>query len=112
MIEAGQEEKRLAEERNDYHQGVPAITVIVGGGWSKCSHKHSYNAKSGVGVTISHATGKILYVGVRNKYCSACSQGIPQAMVNNPLMANLDMAQDSTNAIKIGIASLQKWNQT
>ena len=78
MIEAGQEEKRLAEERNDYHQGVPAITVIVDGGWSKRSHKHSYNAKSGVGVIIGHATGKILYVGVRNKFCSACSQGIPQ----------------------------------
>ena len=75
MIEAGQEEKRLA---NDYHQGVPAITVIVDGGWSKRSHKHSYNAKSGVGIIIGHATGKVLYVGVRNMYCSACSQGIPQ----------------------------------
>ena len=45
MLEAGKEEKRLAEERGDYHQGVPAITVIVDGGWSKRSHKHSYNAK-------------------------------------------------------------------
>ena len=41
MIEVGQEEKRLAEERNDCHQGEPAITVIVDGGWSKRSHKHS-----------------------------------------------------------------------
>lgn len=78
MLEAGKEEKRLAQERNDYHQGVPAVTVIVDGGWSKRSHKHSYNAKSGVGIIIGQATGKILYLGVRNKYCSACSQGIPQ----------------------------------
>ena len=26
------EEKRLVEERGDYHDGVPAITVIVDGG--------------------------------------------------------------------------------
>ena len=69
--------KRLAEERGDYHQGVPAITVIVDGGWSKRSHKHSYNAKSGVGIIIGQITGKILHIGVRNKYCSACTQGIP-----------------------------------
>ena len=35
MLDTGREEKRLAEERNDYHQGVPAVTVIVDGGWSK-----------------------------------------------------------------------------
>ncbi len=32
MAMAGKEEKRLDEERGDYHQGVPAITVIVDGG--------------------------------------------------------------------------------
>ena len=35
------EEKRLAERRKDFHQGVPAITVIVDG--AKQSHEHSYN---------------------------------------------------------------------
>ena len=77
MAEAGKEEKRLAEEREDYHEGVPAITVIVDGGWSKRSHRHSYNAKSGVGIIIGQATGKLLYIGVRNKYCTACMQGVP-----------------------------------
>lgn len=76
-LEAGKEEKRLAEERNDYHQGVPAITVIVDGGWSKRSHKHSYNAKSGVAIIMGLKTGKILFLGVRNKYCTACTQGVP-----------------------------------
>ena len=45
MAEAGQEEKRQAIERKDYHQGVPAITVVGDGGGSKQSHKHSYNAR-------------------------------------------------------------------
>jgi len=53
---------------------VPGITVIVDAGWSK----RTYNAKSGVGVIIGKETGKLLFVGVRNKYCTACSQRVPQ----------------------------------
>ena len=78
MAKAGQEEKRLAEERGSYHEGVPAITVIVDGGWSKHSHKHTYNAKSGVAIIIGKATGKLLHIRVRNKHCHACARGIPQ----------------------------------
>ena len=78
MAEAGKEEKRLAEENNEYHEGVPAITVIVDGGWSKRAHKHSYNAKSGVVIIIGAKTRKLLYIGVRNKYCSACARNIPR----------------------------------
>ncbi len=66
MIAAGREEKRLAEERGDYHEGVPAITVVVDAGWCKRSHRHSYNAKSGVGIIVGQVTGKLLYLGVRN----------------------------------------------
>ena len=61
--EAAKEEKCLAEERGDYHQGVPAITVIVDGGWSKRSHSHPYNAKSGVWISNGQATGKLLHIG-------------------------------------------------
>ena len=78
MLEAGKEEKRLAEERGDYHEGVPAITVIVDGGWSKRSHRHSYNAKSGVALVIGQETKKLLHIGIRNKYCTAWTQGIAQ----------------------------------
>ena len=56
MAEAGREEKRPAEEKGDFHEGVPAITVVVDGGWSKRSHKHSYNAKSGVGIMLGKET--------------------------------------------------------
>ena len=45
MIEASCEERKLAIERKDFHKGVPATTVIVDAGWSKRSHRHSYNAK-------------------------------------------------------------------
>ena len=60
------------------HEGVPAITVIIDGGWSKRSHSHSYNAKSGVAIILGRRTGKLLHIGIRNKYCTACTQGVPK----------------------------------
>ena len=63
----------FCREKGGYHEGVPAVMVIVDGGWSKRSHHHSCNAKSGAGVIIGQATGKLLYMGVRNKYCTACT---------------------------------------
>lgn len=73
MLEAAQEEKRIAIEQGKLHEGVLAITVVLDGGWCKRMHKHSYNAKSGIAIIIGLATGKILYFGVRNKYCSVCA---------------------------------------
>ena len=64
MVVAGKEEKQLAEKRGNLHEEIPAITVVVDGGWSKHSHHHSYNAKSGVGIIVGQANGKILYIGV------------------------------------------------
>lgn len=62
MLKAGREENNLAEERNDYHQGVPAITIILDGGWSKRSH--SYIAELGIRIIIGKAIGKQLFIGV------------------------------------------------
>ena len=70
LLKAGEEERALATEISE---GVPAIPVVVDAGWSKRSHKHSYNANSGVGVIFGATTKKLLYLGVRNKYCSICS---------------------------------------
>ena len=73
MAKAGCGEKEQAISNNHYHQGVPSITVVVDGGWSKRTHKHSYNAKSGVAVIFGLYTKKLLFLGVRNKYCSVCA---------------------------------------
>ena len=73
MRATAEKEKRLAIEKSSYHQGIPAITVIVDAGWCKREHKHSYNAKSGVGIIVGMQTKQLLHVGVRNKYCSICA---------------------------------------
>lgn len=74
LLEAGQEEKQLAIERNDYHEGVPAITVVGDGGWSKRTHKHTYDASGGVAILVGAVTGKLLHVGVRNRTCVICTR--------------------------------------
>ncbi len=70
MVKARKEDKKLALQRKDVVNGYPAITVIIEGEWSKRSHKHSYNAKSGVAIILGYETKKMLYMGVRNKFCS------------------------------------------
>ena len=73
ILQAGKEEKLIAEQNGKYNEGIPSIFVVVDAGWSKRTHKHSYNANSGVGVIFGATTKEILYIGVRNKYCAACS---------------------------------------
>lgn len=108
MLEAGREEKRLAERAGSYHEGVPAITVIVDGGWSKRSHKHSYNANSGVGIIVGKATGKLLHVGVRNKFCSACAQNIPKDQHRCFKNWDASSSEMETDAIVEGFLAAEK----
>lgn len=49
MIEAGKEEAEIAIKENNINEnGIPLITVIADGAWSKRSYKSGYNALSGV----------------------------------------------------------------
>ncbi len=73
MADAAKTEKDHAIECNSFHQGIPVVKVVIDGGWSKRTHKHSYNAKSGVAVIFGHYSKKLLFLGVRNKYCSICA---------------------------------------
>ncbi len=84
MLEAGMEERRLAEQRNEYHEGIPAITVIIDGGWSKMAHKHSYNAPGGVGIVVGEETKKILFIRVKVKTCYICTRAENEGKVPEP----------------------------
>jgi hypothetical protein len=55
---------------------IGKISVIVDGGWSHRSYGHRYTAKSGVAIIIGVHTKKILFMGVRNKYCSICAMAM------------------------------------
>ncbi|KAJ8914141.1 hypothetical protein NQ315_016219 [Exocentrus adspersus] len=65
----------MAVEKNQVDEtGAVWTTVYLDGGWSHRSYGHNYNAASGTAVIIGKLTGKLLYLGVRNKYCSICAR--------------------------------------
>ena len=87
LLAAGEEEKRLAIENGQYHQGIPAISVVVDAGWSKRSHKHTYNTNSGV--------------TNNNKYCSVCS-----------IVERGGCEVPNHCCFKIGVGHQHQWRQT
>lgn len=74
MKDAGRQEREIAIAEGNFHDGIPYITVVCDGGWSKRGHRHSYNALGGVAVIIGAKTGKLLHLGVRNKFCYVCTR--------------------------------------
>ncbi|XP_063913036.1 uncharacterized protein LOC135129717 [Zophobas morio] len=73
MIDAGKEEVKIAIENGNVDENcVPLITVIADGAWCKRSYRTNYNAKSGAACIVGEKTGKILFLGIRNKYCAMC----------------------------------------
>ncbi|KAB0802570.1 hypothetical protein PPYR_04756 [Photinus pyralis] len=74
---AAQKEAELAKQFNEVDpDGIPAISVYADGRWSKRSYGHSYNALSGTAVIIGMRTKQVLYLGVKNKYCSICARAV------------------------------------
>ncbi|KAF0691454.1 Uncharacterized protein FWK35_00035195, partial [Aphis craccivora] len=72
---AGIEEKQLAIEAGDIDtDGVPLCPVIADGQWGKRSYKTKYDALSGAATIIGFRSNKILFVGIRNRYCCICER--------------------------------------
>ena len=80
MAEAGKEEKRLAEMRGEYHD--------------KRSHKHSYNANSGVGIIIGKETST-------SAYRTSTATHVPKIP-----------PERNTPVTRIGLHRLPRWKQT
>ena len=101
LVKAGAEERRLAIERGDYHEDVPAIPVVVDGGWSKRTYKHSYNANSGVGVIFGATTRKFCMwqYGISTVQCV-------QSHIE------MELSLRSMTASRTGVVRLVRWRQT
>ncbi|KYN22252.1 hypothetical protein ALC57_05353 [Trachymyrmex cornetzi] len=71
---AGELEKQLAVERNEIINNHPYITVVADGSWAKRSYGRdsAYDSLSGVVAIVGYRTRKVLFVGIRNKFCRVC----------------------------------------
>ncbi|KAJ8669179.1 hypothetical protein QAD02_000438 [Eretmocerus hayati] len=100
MLEAGEEEARLAREAGDIDpsSGSPFTTVIVDGCWLKRSYGNQYNSLSGSGIIIGKRTGKVLFAGIRNKYCCACFRAMRDGRTakNHDCKRNYSIKKPST----------------
>jgi hypothetical protein len=74
ILKNGQEELELAlkDPNTIYYDNIPGISVTCDGGWGKRSYGHTFNSLSGCAVILGNKTGKILHLGIRNKYCHSC----------------------------------------
>ena len=69
MLQAGCEEKQIVIQNNN----TTMEFAIVDGEWIKRSQKYLLNIHSDVGVIFRATTKKLLYMGIKNKYCAVCS---------------------------------------
>ncbi|CAG4975823.1 unnamed protein product [Colias eurytheme] len=75
MDQAAEEEKNMAiAEGRVSKNGTPIIDVIADGVYAKRSYKKNYSALSGAAAIVGRKKGKLLYLGVRNKYCYHCDR--------------------------------------
>ena len=63
----GEDEIIKGIDRQDFYQGVPAITVICDGGWSSAHTNTPIMRLVELGLIFGAETGKLLHIGVRNK---------------------------------------------
>jgi len=72
-IDALQEEIDMSIASGDVDaKGNALITVICDGGWGERSYGKKFNSLSGCAVLVGVRTNKVVYFGVRNKYCHTC----------------------------------------
>ena len=69
-------EKDIAIEEGNFDGGYPTISCIGDGRWSKRSYNFNYTANSSTAVLIGSNTRKIVYIGVKNKYCRICQKEV------------------------------------
>ena len=69
MKMAEQLEKQLALEKNEINNRA-YIIIVADGSWTKKLYGTAYNSLFGAGVIIGYRTKKVLFVGIRNKFCT------------------------------------------
>ena len=72
MAKAADLERKKAIAKGNVINGLPFIDTVADGQWDKRSYRHGYDSLSGSAAILGNETKKVLFVGVRNKYCACC----------------------------------------
>ncbi|KOB67837.1 hypothetical protein OBRU01_19203 [Operophtera brumata] len=74
METAAKREREAAIEEGRVKDGVAVIDVIADGCWGKRTYKKNYSSLSGAAAIVGRRFGEVLFLGVRNKYCTICTR--------------------------------------
>lgn len=75
MKDAVEEEISIARLRGEVDvDGIPLLTVVLDGVWSKRSYRTNYNALSGAAAIVGYYTQKVIWMASRNKFCVICNK--------------------------------------
>lgn len=74
MNAAAEEEKKIAIAEGRIKNGYPVVDVYCDGSWCARSYGTNYKAPSGAAAIIGRRTRKVLYIGIKNKYCLVCAR--------------------------------------
>ncbi|XP_011687473.1 PREDICTED: uncharacterized protein LOC105449787 [Wasmannia auropunctata] len=102
MKMAGDVEKQIALARNETINGVPYITVVADGSWAKRSYGTTYDSLSGVGAIIGYRTKKVLFVGIRNKFCTiSCDENSDEDLCDFQVVEFITRRRPGTRKIDL-----------
>lgn len=76
--------------------GNALITVICDGSWGKRSYGKGFSSLSGCAAIVGFYTKKILYYGVKNKYCHTCAMSYAKFCPPNDHKCNISYVGPSS----------------
>lgn len=89
--EALLEEIKLAKDRGDVDSaGNALIRIVCDGSWGKRSYGKGYSSLSGCAAIVGLQTKKIIYFGVKNKYCNICTKSYAKNCPPNQHTCNIN----------------------
>ncbi|CAB3257779.1 unnamed protein product [Arctia plantaginis] len=98
MLNAAKQEIEAAKSRGDINNaGIAMIPVEADACWGKRSYKNNYSALSGVAAIIGENSGKVLHIGVRNKYCVMCARANKKGQPARPHKCTKNHSGSSTS---------------
>lgn len=77
-------EEHKFNDQNSSPDQIAKIKASLDGSWATRSYGARYSSASGCGVIVGEKTGKIIYVGCRNKRCSVCTRNSRLGNVKGP----------------------------
>lgn len=85
LNKAVEEEVKLSSDQRSCSNIVPNICCELDGSWGQRSNGHRYSSASGCAAIIGTKTKKVLYIGTRNKRCSACDSNASRLKVSKSI---------------------------